>query len=86
MAAPAVWARPSLPDEISAEKPKAEEGAEAERRTLFSVSSDELDPTESLNRVSGEIDLGFAAPSQTYRSPGHYSPGPFSREKALESS
>lgn len=54
------------------------------RDTLFSVSSDELDPADSLNRISGKIDLGFTNPSQSYESPGHYSPGPFSREKAIE--
>jgi hypothetical protein len=55
------------------------------RDSMFSVSSDELDPAESLNRVSGHIDLGFSAPSQTFQSSDHYSPGPFSREKTVES-
>ena len=34
----------------------------------YSYSSDEADSAESLNRVAGEIDLGFAKPEQTFKS------------------
>lgn len=45
----------------------------------FSVSSDELDPSESLNRVAGEIDLGFSKPEQQFKS--EEQPGPLSRQR-----
>ena len=56
------------------------------KERLFTVSSDELDNSESLNRIAGQIDLGFSAPSQSFRSPDHYPAGPFSQEKENESS
>ena len=38
---------------------------------LFVVETDEESAAESLNRVSGTIDLGFAAPEYTYQSKNH---------------
>ena len=49
------------------------------------VESDELDDSESLNRISGDIDLGFSLPEQSYESKDHYRPGPFGREEANDS-
>jgi hypothetical protein len=31
---------------------------------LYSVSSQDLDTSDSLNRISGDIDMGFNAPGQ----------------------
>ncbi len=43
---------------------------------VFVVETDEESAAESLNRVSGIIDLGFAAPQQTYHSKNHARQGP----------
>ncbi len=47
----------------------------------FVVETDEDSRSESLNRISGQIDLGFTLPDQTYESSSHYRPGPFGREE-----
>ncbi len=47
----------------------------------FVVETDESSESESLNRVSGHYDLGFASPDQSYESSSHYRPGPFGREE-----
>ena len=47
---------------------------------IFTVETDETSASESLDRVSGNIDLGFAALDQTYQSTSHYRPGPFGRQ------
>lgn len=57
---------------------------EPDFRPLFVVETDEESASESLERISGEYDLGFASPSQTYDSPSHYTPGPTGRQKAVE--
>ncbi len=50
----------------------------------FAVSSEDLDPAESLDRISGKIDRGFSSPDQSYKSDDQGAPGPFAREKAEE--
>ncbi len=60
-------AKASLPADLLA-APAAPSSTDAGKRQLFTVSSDELNPTESLDRISGKIDMGFASPSQTYQS------------------
>ena len=45
----------------------------------FVVETDEDSVSDSLNRISGKIDLGFSSPDQSYRSSDHYAPGPFGR-------
>lgn len=35
---------------------------------MFSIETDEQTASDSLNRVAGDIDLGFSAPSQSYKS------------------
>ena|SRR3989338_8858865 len=47
----------------------------------FVVETDENTAAESLDRISGQIDLGFLSPKQVFQSPNHYRAGPFSREK-----
>jgi hypothetical protein len=83
--------RPALEDLMAPRPAQAASAANplepvSTREALYTVSSDELDPADSLNRISGTIDLGFSAPSQSFESSDHYKPGPFSREKAIESS
>ena len=43
----------------------------ASTEPLFSVSSDDLDPSESLNRVSGEYDADYLPKDSTYKSKNH---------------
>lgn len=38
---------------------------------VFVVETDEASATESLNRISGDIDLGFSAPEYSYESENH---------------
>ena len=45
----------------------------------FVVETDDTSVSDSLNRISGNIDLGFSAPEQSYDSTDHYRPGPFGR-------
>lgn len=59
------------PDESAAKKP-----------VLFEFETTEADATASLNRISGNIDLGFSAPGQTYKSASHFGAGPTSYEKS----
>ena len=58
---------------------------EEPKRTLaddpFSVSTDDLDSSESLNRVSGEIDLGYSSSEQSYESKARGYQGPFNQER-----
>jgi hypothetical protein len=43
----------------------------------FIVETTEEDADESLNRISGDIDLGFIAPSSSYDSANHTGFSPF---------
>ena len=54
---------------FAAEKSLMEEG--------FVVETSEDDMSESLDRLSGTIDKGFAPEGSTYRSPHHGRSGPF---------
>lgn len=47
---------------------------------LYAVDSTDLDPAESLNRVSGTIDLGFSGADSSYQSASHYMAGPFGQQ------
>lgn len=53
-------------------------------RRVFVVETDAKSAQESLNRVSGEIELGFSKSDQTFKSTDHYSPGPFARQEQAE--
>ena len=52
----------------------------------FVVETDETSVSDSLNRISGKIDLGFATPEQTYTSEDHYRAGPFGRAEQQDKS
>ena len=53
---------------------------------VFVVESDDDSESESLNRISGQFDLGFSLPEQSFESSDHYRPGPFGREEAADKS
>ena len=50
----------------------------------FVVETDEDSGTESLNRIAGNIDLGFTTPDQEFQSSDQYKPGPFSQEESKD--
>ena len=50
----------------------------------FVVESGDDSESESLNRISGQFDLGFSLPEQSFESSDHYRPGPFGREQAAD--
>ena len=49
---------------------------------VFSVSTDDMNSSDSLNRVAGTYDKGFSSPEQSYKSKEHAGAGPFAHEKA----
>lgn len=51
---------------------------------VFVVETDDESSSQSLDRISGQIDLGFASSEQTFESADHYTPGPFARQKQSE--
>ena len=55
------------------------------KEQAFVVETDDETATDALNRVSGEIDLGFATPDQTYQSENQTKAGPFGRQEAVDS-
>lgn len=55
-------------------------------RRVFVVETDAKSAAESLDRISGEIDLGFSKSDQTFESSDHYAPGPFGRQKQADQS
>ena len=60
---------------------------DADSKRLFVFETSEESASESLERISGgEYDLGFSAPSQSFDSPDHYTPGPMGRQKSYEQS
>lgn len=63
----------------------AEPIAESFSREMFSVSTDDMDPSESLNRIAGQIDNGYASKEQTYRSESHGSANPLDKDKRYNS-
>ena len=71
--------------DLSDEAHKTEIAAESLKDSVFVVTADENTSSDSLNRISGHYDLGFAGPSQVYQSDHHYKPGPFARAAAEES-
>jgi hypothetical protein len=55
-------------------------------RRLFVVETDAESATDSLNRISGQIDTGFLPTGDSFESEDHYRPGPFGRQEAVERS
>ncbi len=50
----------------------------------YSLETDDQSASESLERVSGKVDMGFSSPENSFKSPDHYAPGPFGKEKSEE--
>ncbi len=48
----------------------------------FVLETDEGSGRESLNRISGQIDMGFSPEGNSYKSENQYKPGPFSRQES----
>ena len=48
---------------------------------IFTVETSEDDASESLDRISGNIDRGFSSKEYTYKSPHHGKAGPFAYEQ-----
>ena len=48
----------------------------------FVLETDQGSAAESLERISGKIDLGFSAPENTYKTEERPGAGPFAKEKA----
>ena len=71
----------ALADEKDAARQETADNLKSSKQDLFSVSSDELSPSDSLNRISGSIDTGFASPEQSYKSKKMQHASPFAREK-----
>ena len=58
--------------------------APANQHSMFVVETDSESASESLERISGQIDLGFSAPSDSFESSDQYKPGPFGRQDSTE--
>jgi hypothetical protein len=50
----------------------------------FVVETSEEDSVQSLDRISGHIDSGFAPKEETYQSENHYRAGPFGKTEAMD--
>ena len=50
--------------------------------SAYVLETDRESAAESLERISGKIDLGFSDSENTFKSPDHYTAGPFAKEKA----
>lgn len=53
-------------------------------QSVYVVETTEEDATASLDRISGDIDRGFAADDYTYDSENHHKAGPFGRQEAAD--
>ena len=51
------------------------------KEQAFVVETDGESSSESLDRISGNIDLGFTLPDQEYNSVNQSAPGPFGRQE-----
>ena len=52
--------------------------------SAFVLETDQESASESLERISGKIDMGFSAPENSYRSEEHPGAGPFAKQKSEE--
>ncbi len=82
-----VFAENLAPNETLKALQKENKDAFSEKRKMlkedvFSVSSEDLDPAESLNRVAGNRDRGYSSPEQSFKSIEQSAPGPTGREKS----
>lgn len=58
-----------------------QEYVDSSRRRLFIVETDEDSARSSLDRISGDIDRGFATEEYTYKSRNHGTQGPLEHQK-----
>ena len=56
------------------------------KEEAFVVETDDSSVSDSLNRISGNIDLGFSTPEQSYNSADHTRAGPFGRAEQQDQS
>ena len=52
--------------------------------STFVLQTDQESAAESLERISGKVDMGFSAPEDTYKTEERPGAGPFAKEKAEE--
>ena len=52
------------------------------KEDVFSVSTQDLDSSDSLNRIAGNYDTGYSSPEQSYKPKEHAGAGPFAHERA----
>ena len=50
----------------------------------FVMETDDQSSAESLERISGKIDMGFSSPENSYKTEERPGAGPFAKEKAEE--
>lgn len=83
-----IFAEDKSPVPFVREKKETEASNEKRNESLmnntFVLETDDQSASESLERISGKIDMGFSAPENSYKSADHYAPGPFGKEKAEE--
>jgi hypothetical protein len=53
---------------------------------VYVVETDEASSADALDRISGDIDLGFSLPEQSYESEGHSKASPFARQTTFDNS
>ena len=74
---------------MSTEQPAKQDPASQQSSRLadqsFVVESSDTDLDDSLNRISGNIDLGFSSPDQSYQSEDQTKAGPFGRQELSDS-
>ena len=72
-----------LPQSLADSGPEcaASEGT-TPRKIFYSYSTEDQTPANSLNRIAGEIDTGFATPEQAYKSDHHTKAGAVQRSDA----
>ncbi len=63
---------------------RAEEKEKSTGTELFSVNSADLNPTDSLNRISGDYESGYADKSHFYKSADHKLTNPLARRSYEE--
>ena len=62
----------------------SKDSKESLTNTAFVLETNDGDAAESLERISGKVDMGFSAPENTYQTEERPGAGPFAKEKAEE--
>ena len=68
----------------SADKDKVEMPRTFDASKVFSIETDADSVSESLNRIAGDYDRGYAPKENTYKSEKHAGTGAFQRSEAIE--